>query len=306
MMEKNLLYYAERQKKESWNVESPEMVLKYCQKGEIDKNYALYLLSNIAETAMDLEREKKALTYYCKLHPKNKKLFSFLEFYIVSSDNYSIRFQCILLGQLYFPEKIKKIVNDVFQSESNFIENILTSRRYSEEYVLLRYLATCVNAPIYQLFMYFKWFFDKYYFYMNLWQRRIFGRYNQFHGNLAFKIQSYDGEENIYEISRNTEVIKDLTYEDLDLKNTIDAELNSIYYKTTKRIINIHDINKGYCFGISYNFFRKITRRLNKLFKITEEDYFFSFIRNKSVYFLHIDIPAIQLELLLPARRCKK
>jgi hypothetical protein len=306
MMEKNLLYYAQKQKKESWNVESPETVLEYYNKKEIDKKYALYLLSNIAEMTNDMDREKKALTYYCKIHPKNSKLFSFIEFYIVSSDSWVIRFHCVVLGQLYFPEKIKKVVNEVYQSESNFIENIIDSRRYAQEYILLRFLATCIEEPIYQVFMYFKWFFDNNYFYINLWQKRLFGRYRYFHGNLAFKIQGYTGEETIYNIDETTEVIEDFKYEDINQKDIHEIELKTSYHARWHKVLNIKNISKNYFWGISYSFFRRIFWRMNKLFNLTQDDYFFSFIRNKSVYFLYIDIPQAQLEILIPAKRCKK
>ena len=151
------------------------------------------------------------------------------------------------------------------------------------------------------------WFFNKYRIYFNSYQKRIHGYFKSFHGSLAYKIQSYDAPESIYEIKDKTEVIKDLEIKDLENSKPLIITLKSAYRTNrNKKVIKIHDINDKIFFGISYRFYKKIRRMLEKLFSLENDDYFLSFIRTNTIYFLYIDIPSLEIEILLPARRIKK
>jgi hypothetical protein len=265
-------------------------------------------VENKSITHYYLYLNSRALKILCKIHKIDKNLFEYLESIVISFDKAKIRLIAIILIGSLFPEKGKKVINYVFEEEPQFIDVFLYhyGGTYSVEYFLLRELSRLLNPPILKIYLDNKWFFDKYRIYFNSYKNRIHGYFKSFHGSLAYKIQSYDAPERIYEIKDKTQVIKDLTLQDIEDSKPLTITLRSAFRTDkNKKIIKIHDINNKYFFGISYRFYKKTKRMLERIFILENDDYFLSFIRTNTIYFLYIDIPSIEIEILLPARRIK-
>lgn len=323
-MIKDILYYAEKSKA-TWNISVPDNIYKYYLNKEIDKEYALYLLSLLIEKESSKHEKElmqkelyqlekyynkihnEALTIYCKIHPKNKELFEYIKNIIISDDKVKLNLLSVILLYQYFPKKAKDVINYYLDKNPRIIDYFTWNyASCHEEYFLAHKLGEILEFPIVKLYLYYNWFFDKHKFIYNNYQKRIFGHFDNFHGNLEYKLQSQAGTESIYSQTTNTEFLFEFSYEDILKRDKFIVDLSTRYSKKFIKVINIKDINKKYCFGISYSFFRKVIKIIKKLFKLESDDFFMSFIRNQTVYFLYIDIPSISLEILLPARRVKR
>lgn len=302
----DLVQFEDKLKKESWDVSIPKTVLHYYKNKEIDRDYACYLLKNIEENSFNRNYRIQSIIFYCKLQKKNKELFKYLEFNVISSRDSDTKLLSILIGKRHFEEKMTKILESVFKNKERFLEYIAIQGTYNDKTLLLEETSRLFKIPILRLYIHYRYFFDNNGLRFNVYQYRIFGRYHYFHGNLNFKIQSYDGIGKIYDLKDKTIILEDYNYSQIKERDILETELNTAYYMKIRKTINIYDINEKYCFVISEAFFRTIIKKINRLFELEPDDYFFSFIRNNTVYFLYIDVPAIQLEILIPAKRCKK
>ncbi len=313
----DLINYAQDVKNLKLKLET-ERIMKLYQEDQIDRDYAVYLLKKLIEDEEEifLENEKNrdeqfeilnAIIQLTRISIKNKELFEYLELLAISDRSIWIQINCLILLSKHFPKKCKRVINEFLKGTHSYFLSTIKSKfnKNSLRYFELRELSHLIERPIYKIYLYYKWFFDKYGIWYNEYQNRIFGSYKLFHGNLRIKIQCYSSPNMIMN-DTGIEILKEFDLNYLESQNKGQNKVFTTLIRRDIRVLDVFPINERYFYGISLRVYNKILKSLKRLFEIKNEDFFLYFIKNKTITYLYIDIPILNVEIVIPAKRIKK
>jgi len=244
----------------------------------------------------------KALKIACQISQKNKKLFNFLEEIIISDSWSKLRMEAMFLLAELFPERAKKPISHVVKNEETiqfFFTRYYKIRR-------LRKISKYIEDPVIKLYFYDQWFFNRYDFKYNVYEKRIFGA--SFSGqNYKLKIQNFNCSLELlsdYKINNETLTLmgdKNKTLKEYDL-NQIN-NLDVIKHEYNGNVIKIYSKKGKFYYGIRRKFFNKIINDLKKLYKLQDNDFRCVFYQNYSVLTLFVAIKKLQVGIVFPATR---
>jgi len=270
-----------------WRVQ-PEVILNGYKDKLIDRDTAIYILETLFYEADDTYARIKfrwtCIKNICEIHPKDKKLKSFLEEVFITEYWYPIRLKTLSYIHQYFPKLSTKLFNYIHE-DTSFIEYGLR-KWYNESKTFLKDL---IKDPLVLFYLILQKEIKGFNEYLSIKNRKIMINSNELTWGTTKRF-------------KRAQIIKEYTAEDfLKLEKRYFVYLR--WDENRKGIIYADDPNKEYPLLCIHNiedlYFCIAERIILGLFQAIKEMYSITQFKlqliKTTVYYLTIDIPEINL-----------